>query len=214
EVREAGTTLPGYGWVFPMGNGRINVGTGLLSTYPDWRRVNTAHLLAAFIRSLPESWSLPDPAELQREGSVKGWRLPMAFAVWPPCRPGVLVAGDAAGVVNPFNGEGISEAVESGVVGAEVIMQALEGSGPSDLSAYEDRLQDLWGPYYRLGRVFARLIGRPRMMRLAIDAGMHVPPVMSFAFKILSNVYMQQGGTAGDRTVRGMVRLASLIRLG
>ncbi|HVE92300.1 MAG TPA: geranylgeranyl reductase family protein, partial [Actinomycetota bacterium] len=47
EVREAGTTLPGYGWVFPMGNGRINVGTGLLSTYPDWRRVNTAHLLAA-----------------------------------------------------------------------------------------------------------------------------------------------------------------------
>jgi flavin-dependent dehydrogenase len=214
ELRDGDALLPGYGWIFPMGSGRINVGVGILSTYPGWRNVNTAHLMDVFLRSLPTSWGLPPVGDLKRRGELKGWRLPMGFAVWPPWRPGVLAVGDAAGVVNPFNGEGISEAVESGVVAADVALRALDGRGPGDLGEYGLRLDELWGPYYRLGRTFVRLIGNPRVMRTLTTVGMRVPPVMEFAFKVLANLYRERGGGPGDATMRGMLRLASVIRLG
>lgn len=221
ELRDGDALLPGYGWIFPMGRGsesspigRINVGVGILSTYKGWREVNTAHLMEVFMRSLPASWELPDISSLRASGQLKGWRLPMGLGVWPPWRPGVMACGDAAGVVNPFNGEGISEAVESGVVGAEVALDALDGRGPSDLSVYAERLDDLWGPYYRLGRTFVRLIGRPRIMRTLTSVGMRVPPVMEFAFKLLANLYHERGGRAGDALVRAMLRAAQIIRVG
>ncbi len=221
ELRDGDALLPGYGWIFPMGRGsrsspigRINVGVGILSTYKGWRDVNTAHLMGAFMRALPAEWELPDIASLREGGQLKGWRLPMGFSVWPPWRPGVIACGDAAGVVNPFNGEGISEAVETGVVGAEVALRALGGDGPQDLSVYEQKLDELWGPYYRLARTFVRLIGNPRVMRTLTVVGMRVPPVMEFAFKLLANLYREQGGGGGDALVRAMLRAATAVRVG
>jgi len=214
ELRDEQALLPGYGWIFPMGGSRINVGVGILSTYKGWRDVNTAHLMEAFMRSLPRDWDLPDISSLRSSGQLKGWRLPMGFGVRPPWRAGVIACGDAAGVVNPFNGEGISEAVESGVVGAEVALAAMGGAGPRDLSAYERRLEALWGPYYRLGRTFVRLIGRPAIMRTLTNVGMRVPPVMEFAFKLLANLYREEGGTFGDGLVRAMLRAATVVPLG
>jgi flavin-dependent dehydrogenase len=170
--------------------------------------------MGAFMKALPASWELPDIAALRETGQLKGWRLPMGFAVSPPWRPGIIAAGDAAGVVNPFNGEGISEAVESGVVGAEVLLQALDSRGPTDLSVYEQRLDALWGPYYRLGRTFVRLIGDPRVMRTLTTVGMRVPPVMEFAFKLLANLYRERGGGRGDLLVRAMLRAATHLRVG
>lgn len=215
EVRDStGATLPAYGWVFPMGNGRINVGVGLMSTYKNWRSVNTADLMTALLAMLPAEWEVPQTSELRESGQLKGWRLPMAFAVKQPWRPGIIAVGDAAGVVNPFNGEGISEAVESGVAGAEAILQALQSGGPADLSIYERRLDELWGPYYRLGRTFARLIGHPALMGAAIGLGMRSEPTMRFAFKVLANLYQQSGGTMGDASMRALVKLATLIPAG
>ncbi len=214
ELRDGDSLLPGYGWIFPMGEGRINVGVGILSSYKGWRDVNTAHLMEVFMRSLPASWELPDIGELRRSGRLKGWRLPMGLGVWPPWRPGVIACGDAAGVVNPFNGEGISEAVESGVLGADVALAAMERGDPGDLSAYARGLDELWGPYYRLGRTFVRLIGRPAVMRRLTAVGMRVPPVMEFAFKLLANLYRERGGGVGDRLVRAMLVAARLIPIG
>jgi menaquinone-9 beta-reductase len=206
--------LPGYGWIFPMGDGRINVGVGILSTYKGWQKVNNAHLMGAFMRALPKDWNLPAIESLREGGQLKGWRLPMGFAVTPPWRPGVLAVGDAAGVVNPFNGEGISEAVESAVIAVETGLKALGGSGPRDLSAYERELDALWGPYYRLGRTFVKLIGNPKVMRVLTNVGMRVPPVMEFAFKLLANLYREQGGTPGDALARSMLKAASVIKVG
>lgn len=214
ELRDGDALLPGYGWIFPMGQGRINVGVGILSSYKGWRDVNTAHLMEVFLRSLPQSWELPDISSLRASGQLKGWRLPMGLGVWPPWRPGVMAVGDAAGVVNPFNGEGISEAVESGVVAAEVALTALGGGGPDDLSEYSRRLDELWGPYYRLGRTFVRIIGRPRVMRSLTTVGMRIPPVMEFAFKLLANLYRERGGGFGDALARTMLRAAKVIPLG
>lgn len=214
ELRDGDALLPGYGWIFPMGEGRINVGVGILSSYKRWREVNTAHLMEAFMRSLPSDWELPDIASLRESGQLKGWRLPMGLGVWPPWRPGVIACGDAAGVVNPFNGEGISEAVESGVAGAEIGLAALARGGPEDLSEYAEKLDELWGPYYRLGRTFVRLIGRPRIMRALTTVGMRIPPVMEFAFKLLANLYRERGGGFGDATVRAMLKAAELVPIG
>ncbi|MEX0874792.1 MAG: geranylgeranyl reductase family protein [Actinomycetota bacterium] len=221
ELRDNGALLPGYGWIFPMGRGssssetgRINVGVGVLSTYKDWQKVNNAHLMEVFMRALPPAWELPDLSSLRESGQLKGWRLPMGLSVWPPWRPGVIACGDAAGVINPFNGEGISEAVESGVIGADVALRAIAGGGPGDLHEYAERLDELWGPYYRLARTFVRLIGRPRIMRSLTVVGMRIPPVMEFAFKMLANLYHEQGGGSGDALVRGMLRAASIIKLG
>ncbi len=214
ELRDGDDLLPGYGWIFPMGEGRINVGVGILSTYKGWRDVNTAHLMDAFMRALPREWELPDIAGLRASGQLKGWRLPMGFCVREPWRPGVMAAGDAAGVVNPFNGEGISEAVESGVIAATTALKALGGSGPSDFSSYTRELDALWGPYYRLGRTFVRLIGNPKVMRALTVVGMRVPPVMEFAFKLLANLYHERGGTFGDGLVRAMLTAAKAIPLG
>jgi geranylgeranyl reductase family protein len=214
ELRDGDALLPGYGWIFPMGEGRINVGVGVLSTYKGWRDVNNAHLMEVFMRALPREWKLPDVSALRQSGQLKGWRLPMGMSVRPPWRPGVIACGDAAGVINPFNGEGISEAVESGVIGVEVALASLDGRGPGDFSAYEERLDELWGPYYRMARTFVRLIGRPRIMRALTVFGMRSPPVMEFAFKMLANLYHENGGGKGDTLVRGMHRLASVIRIG
>lgn len=214
ELREGGALLPGYGWIFPMGEGRINVGVGFLSTYKGWRDVNNAHLMRAFMNALPRDWDLPPFETLREGGQLKGWRLPMAFAMTPPWRPGAIACGDAAGVVNPFNGEGISEAVESGVMGVDVALRALDGSGPADLSAYERELDAAWGPYYRLGRTFVRIIGNPRAMRALTTVGMRVPTVMEFAFKLLANLYRERGGTTQDALVRAMLRAATVIKLG
>lgn len=221
ELRDADVLLPGYGWIFPMGRGssssptgRINVGVGILSTYKGWRDVNTAHLMEAFMRSLPAAWELPDISDLRSSGQLKGWRLPMGFGVWPPWRPGLIAAGDAAGVVNPFNGEGISEAVESGVMGVDVALAALDRGGPIDLSDYERRLAEQWGSYYRLGRAFVRAIGRPAIMKTLTNVGMRIPPVMEFAFKLLANLYRERGGGLGDRLARALLRVASVVRVG
>jgi menaquinone-9 beta-reductase len=214
ELRDGDALLPGYGWIFPMGEGRINVGVGILSTYKGWQKVNNAHLMDAYLRSMPPEWNLPPLSSLRDAGQLKGWRLPMGLGVLPPWRPGVLAAGDAAGVVNPFNGEGISEAVESGVLSAEAAIEALGSRGPSDFSAYAAALDELWGPYYRLGRTFVRLIGNPRVMRALTTVGMRVPPVMEFAFKLLANLYHEHGGGKGDALVRAMLRAAGIIRIG
>jgi menaquinone-9 beta-reductase len=214
ELRDGDDLLPGYGWIFPMGEGRINVGVGILSTYKGWQKVNNAHLMDAYIRSMPPEWELPDVSSLRESGQLKGWRLPMGLCIKHPWRPGVLAVGDAAGVVNPFNGEGISEAVESGVLAAEAAIEALGSRGPSDFSSYERQLDELWGSYYRLARTFVRLIGNPRIMRSLTTVGMRVPPIMEFAFKMLANLYHERGGGTGDAIVRAMLRLATVIKLG
>ncbi len=222
ELRDEGSSgalLPGYGWIFPMGRdpsgqSRINVGVGILSTYKKWKEVNNAHLMGAFMKALPADWQLPDIGTLRESGQLKGWRLPMGFGVGVPWRPGVIACGDAAGVINPFNGEGISEAVESGVIGADVALAALGAGSPWNFSAYHEQLDELWGPYYRLARTFVRLIGRPRIMRTLTAVGMNVPPVMEFAFKLLANLYHEQGGTPGDYITRAMLRAATVIKLG
>lgn len=160
-----GEMLPGYGWVFPLGDGRVNCGVGYGMTYAKWRSVNATRLFGEFLASLPNSWGLPTVGELQKQRAIRAWRLPMAFAGGPAWKPGILFAGDAVGAIKPLTGAGISRAIQSGIAAAESAVSALDGVGPADFSSYTDYLEQQWGRSYSWGARLHRTIADQRVMR-------------------------------------------------
>jgi menaquinone-9 beta-reductase len=201
--------LPGYGWIFGMGDGTSNVGLGLLNTSDAFGKTDYRDLLKRWLKSMPEEWGY---VEENRTEPVRGAALPMGFNRTPHYHKGLLLAGDAAGMVNPFNGEGIAYAMESGQLLARVVAQALARPTRAEtervLRSYPDELQAAYGRYYTLGRIFVELIGRPKLMRYATGRGMHHPQLMKFALKLLANLTDPRDGDASDRVISAMTRLA------
>ena len=201
--------LPGYGWIFGMGDGTSNVGLGLLNTSDAFGNTDYRALLKRWLRSMPEEWGY---VEENRTEPVRGAALPMGFNRTPHYYRGLLLAGDAGGMVNPFNGEGIAYAMESGEILARTIAQALARPTRAEtdrvLRGYPRALADSYGGYYTLGRVFVQLIGHPQLMRFATRHGMSRPALMRFALKLLANLTDPKGGDAADRVINGMTRLA------
>lgn len=204
-----GELLPGYGWVFGVGDGTSNVGLGILNTTNAWQKTDYKDLLARWTSSMPGEWQFD---EEHATGPVRGGALPMGFNRTPHYSRGVLLVGDAGGAVNPFNGEGIAYAMESGLLAAEVIAQALSrpdgASRERALQAYPERMRAVYGGYYTLGRVFVHLIGHPQVMALATRHGLPRPLLMKFTLKLLANLTDARGGDALDRVVNGLSRMA------
>ena len=181
----SGNPLPGYGWIFPVGDGTVNIGVGLLSTFRDFKSVNTTHLLQEYVATAPDYWGLAPEAVC---GKPTSGRLPMGGSVGPKAGPTWLVVGDAAGTVNPFNGEGIDYAYETGRLAAEVIHEAIDGSDPLVLQTYERRLETEYALYFKVARLFARVIGRPALMRELTRVGMRSRSLMEWVLRIMANI--------------------------
>lgn len=173
HVKVGKNTIPGYGWVFPLGGGQINVGIGYLTSYKGWRDINIAQLLEQFTSTLPPEWNLPAMEELRRSKAVQAWRLPMGFTAWPPWQPGLLLAGDALGAGKPTSGAGISKAIESGLHAARCAANALDTTGPDDLSEYARVLRRRWGLQYRFGRIIQRCGREPKLVGAAFSVFDH-----------------------------------------
>jgi menaquinone-9 beta-reductase len=122
DLWEGDLLLPGYGWLFPVAGGRINLGAGLLNTFKGFKDISAQRLFDAFATMLPSDWGI---SEETADGRVLSGPLPMSFNRVPQAVPGMLLVGDAAGAVNPFNGEGIAYAMESGELAAELVRDAL-----------------------------------------------------------------------------------------
>jgi geranylgeranyl reductase family protein len=200
--------LPGYGWIFGVGDGTSNVGLGILSTSKAFGRVDYRQLLTRWLATLPPEWQYRDEF---RVGGIKGAALPMGFNRTPHYHRGVMLVGDAGGMVNPFNGEGIAYAMASARMAADVAVQALakDAAGRErTLAAYPRAVSAELGQYYAVGRVFVRMIGDPRVMSLLTRIGMPNPAVMRLAVKLLANMYEPRGGDAVDRLLATMTRLA------
>ena len=209
DVRDAGgNVLPGYGWIFPVGDGRVNVGVGLLSTFSQWKEVNTSHLMDAFVAGAPPSWEIrPDTSC----GPPTGGRLPMALSVGPRVGPGWLVCGDAAGAINPFNGEGIAYAYETGRMAAMAVADSLSGGGQDALGEYERRLQDSYALYYKVAQAFVKIIGRPRLMRALVDTGQHSRTLMEWVLRIMSNLLRPDEIGPAEAAYRAVAALAAAV---
>ncbi|HVM10506.1 MAG TPA: geranylgeranyl reductase family protein [Acidimicrobiales bacterium] len=186
DIRDKqGNVLPGYGWIFPVGDGRVNVGIGLLSTFNQWKAVNTTHLMEAFVDYAPKSWEISPETSC---GPATGGRLPMSFSVGPHSGPTWLVTGDAAGAINPFNGEGIAYGYETGRLAAEILDEALRTGDGMALQLYDRRLMETYGLYYKVARAFVRIIGHPELMRMMVSTGMHSRTLMEWVLRIMANL--------------------------
>ncbi len=209
DIRDAaGNVVPGYGWVFPLGDGRVNVGVGLLSTDRRWKGLNTSRLMDAFVAQAGTAWGISPQAAC---GPATGGRLPMGMAVGPRTGENTLVVGDAGGLINPFNGEGIAYGYETGRLAAAFLGEALGGGGRERLEAYEAHLDATYGDYYRVGRAFVRLISDPRRMRLCVSTGMRSHAFMAQLLRIMAN--LMRPGPVGPAEVsyRAMVGTAKLL---
>ncbi|GHJ51531.1 drug:proton antiporter [Nonomuraea sp. TT08I-71] len=215
ELRAKGNDalLPGYGWIFGLGDGRVNVGLGVLNSSSAFGKTNYRRLLTDWLANTPEDWGMTD--ETNAEGPILGAALPMGFNRVPHYTRGVLLVGDSGGMVNPFNGEGIAYAMESGELAAEVAVQALARPAGAEreraLLAYPQELKARFGGYYRLGGIFVKLIGRPEVMRMATKHGMPHPMLMRFVLKLLANLTDPRGGDAMDRVINAMTRVAPAV---
>ncbi|WP_144791248.1 geranylgeranyl reductase family protein [Kocuria palustris] len=198
----SGSLLPGYGWVFGAGDGTANVGLGMLSTSAAFRGTDYRRVLQGWAASMPSAWCFD--AEHQR-GRVLSAALPMAFSRAPHWTPGMLLLGDSAGLVSAFNGEGISNAMQSARFAAEQIVEAAGANGPAQrdlvLARYPQRVREEWGEHFTQGRVLAELIGRPRIMKAAVATGMSVPALMRFAGQIMTELSDRPARTWEDRII-------------
>jgi menaquinone-9 beta-reductase len=203
-----GNPLPGYGWIFPVGDGTVNIGVGLLSTFRDFKSVNTTHLLDAYAHQVRDRWQIDPDVPTQKATSG---RIPMGGSVGPKSGPTYLVIGDAAGSVNPFNGEGIDYAYETARLAADVLHDALVENDPVALQRYSTLLDAEYGQYFKVARLFARVIGRPLLMRELTRTGMHSRTLMEWVLRIMANLLRPDEigpAEAAYKAAAALVRLA------
>jgi flavin-dependent dehydrogenase len=172
-----GQIVPGYGWVFPAGDGVVNIGVGALSTMKNFKALNLNTMLDAYMAQVGESWQLGELTD-----RPKAWRLPMH--VERRSGPGWVAVGDAAGLVNPFNGEGIDYALESGRHAAEAFLE-LPNIAPATYQAVLARDYD---PFFATARRFAWVIGRPKLLRVLLGMALSTGFTMELVLDIMANL--------------------------
>jgi geranylgeranyl reductase family protein len=205
DLWEGDALLPGYGWLFPLADGTVNLGAGLLNTFRDFKDLSAQRVFDAFWRMLPPAWGVSESAA---DGRVLSGPLPMGMNRVPTSVPGMLVVGDAAGIVNPFNGEGIAYAMESGELAAELIHEALLRDRPGLAHLYPTMLRERYARYFRIGTSFVRAIGHPVVMRTFTDYGLPREWLMRFALRVMGNLTDGRKGDFQDRLMYGLERLA------
>ena len=196
---------PGYGWIFALGDGTVNVGLGSLSSTARPTKLDYKALFAQWMRNAPQEWEFTPENQV---GELRSAALPMAFNRKPHYSQGLLLVGDSGGMVSPFNGEGIAYAMQSGRIAADVISQALVRHTPyameKALRTYPKILADELGGYFTLGQGFARLIERPEIMRACVKYGLPRPVLMRCVMKLLSDGFDRRDGDWMDRLIAAL----------
>ncbi|MBD8870803.1 geranylgeranyl reductase family protein [Nocardioides donggukensis] len=205
----ASNQLPGYGWIFPLGDGTANVGLGILNSSAAFRNIDYKDSMRRWLANTPEELGFRDENLV---APIRSAALPMGFNRKPHYSRGVLLVGDSGGMVNPFNGEGIDYALEAGAMAAEIVVQALgrpSGAGRERvLAEYPAALDAAYGGYFTLGRVFAKMIGNPTFMKQATKYGLPRRGLMRFTLKLMANLTDPHDGDGHDRIINALARVA------
>jgi len=195
----AGTPVPGYGWMFPAGDGTVNIGVGALSTMKGFKKLNLNHLLDSYRRSVEGSWGLGPWLERPR-----AWRLPMS--VQRRHGPGWVAIGDAAGLVNPMNGEGIDYGLESGMLAADLFLD-----DPATAPArYDVQIGERFDGFLRTGRRFSFLIGHPWILRTGLRLAVGTEGIANITLAVMGNLVDSSTPGAAGRTLRAADRALGL----
>ena len=184
---EHGTPVPGYGWMFPAGDGTVNIGVGALSTMKNFKKLNLNNLLDSYRGLVRDSWEIGPNLERPR-----AWRLPMSAQ--KRHGPGWVAIGDAAGLVNPMNGEGIDYGLESGILAAELFLQN-PATAPT---LYDNEIGLRFDSFLRTGRRFSFLIGHPLILRNGLRLAVGTKAIASITLGVMGNlVDSETPGAAG-----------------
>ncbi|WP_341729821.1 geranylgeranyl reductase family protein [Brooklawnia sp.] len=202
--------LPGYGWVFGLGDGVANVGLGMLDSSKAFGKTDYRQLMRTWLDNTPEEWGFREANRLE---PIRGAALPMAINRKDLYRDGLMLVGDSAGMVNPFNGEGISYAMESAEMAARAIVDAHArgfGTPGAELAfqSYSNQVKQAWGGYYRLGTIFVQLIGRPEIMHLCVTYGLPRRRLMQLVHKLLAHLTDEPAADLNDRVITLLSRMA------
>ena len=188
---EHGTSVPGYGWMFPAGDGTVNIGVGALSTMKGFKKLNLNKLLDQYATIVRESWSLGDYVEKPR-----AWRLPMSCA--RRHGPGWVAVGDAAGFVNPMNGEGIDYALESGMLATERFLIDV-ATAPE---TYDTLVGERFDAFLRTGRRFSFVIGHPWLLRPGLRVAVGSKTAADITLSVMGNLVDSATPGAAGRVLR------------
>ena len=203
-----GTPITGYGWVFPLADGSVNIGAGVVSTSREFRSVNTTHLLASVAAQVAERWQI-DPAR-PHDPPASG-RIPLGGSVGPVAGPTYLVVGDAAGSANPLTGAGIEYAYATGRLAGEVLVDAIEHRDSTALQRYPVLVDEAYGTYFKVGRLLDRVAGRPWVMRRLAKTVVRLPGVGGAVVRIAANQLRPNhpgGAEIAFRAARTLTRFA------
>ena len=150
--------LPGYLWIFPLPNGMANVGVGILSEVVRKKKINLREQMLHAIKTNPQI--APRFANAKLNGKIQGWGLPLAMERQNLSGDNFILTGDAACLIDPFSGEGIGNALYSGMLAAMAIQHAVEQndfSGAFLKSAYDDVVYKRLGDELRISAALQKL---------------------------------------------------------
>jgi geranylgeranyl reductase family protein len=188
---EHGTAVPGYGWMFPAGDGTVNIGVGALSTMKGFKKLNLNTLLDQYSSLVRESWSLGEYVEKPR-----AWRLPMSCV--RRSGPGWVAVGDSAGFVNPMNGEGIDYGLESGMLAAQKFIE-----DPVTASqAYDREVGERFDSFLRTGRRFSFIIGHPWLLKPGLRVAVGTQKAADITLAVMGNLIDSSTPGAAGRVMR------------
>jgi len=169
--------IPGYGWMFPAGDGTVNIGAGALSTMKGFKKLNLNRLYETYRNQVQDEWQLG--ADI---APPRAWRLPMSAQ--RRHGPGWLAVGDAAGFVNPMNGEGIDYGLESGALAAQIFVR-----NPQQASQiYNQRIGERFDAFLRTGRRFSFLIGHPLILHNGLKFAVGTQTVANITLAVMGNL--------------------------
>ncbi len=191
-MRDAnGTPIPGYGWMFPAGDGTVNLGVGALSTMKGFKKLNLNKLVDIYRDLVRDEWDVGEYLERPR-----AWRLPMSAI--KRHGPGWVAIGDAAGLVNPMNGEGIDYGLESGMLASDLFLDN-PATAPE---LYDQEVGDRFDAFLRTGRRFSFLIGHPFILRNGLRFAVGTQAVANITLQVMGNLVDADTPGASGRVLR------------
>ncbi|MGI9162171.1 MAG: menaquinone reductase [Mycobacterium sp.] len=187
-----GQVLPGYGWIFPLGNGEVNIGVGALATAKRPADVALRPLIKHYAELKRDEWGFQGAPR-----AVSSALLPMGGAVSGVAGPNWLLIGDAAACVNPLNGEGIDYGLETGRLAVEILgSDDLQGAWPALLQAH-------YGRGFSVARRLGLLLAMPRFLPMAGPIGMRSSVLMDIAVRVMGNLVTDEDADWVARLWRG-----------
>jgi geranylgeranyl reductase family protein len=184
--------LPGYLWIFPLPNGKANVGLGVLSSSVSAKKMNLTEIFHKLIYHHPTLKSRFENAKALE--SVKGFGLPLGSKKRKLSGNRFLLLGDAASLIDPFSGEGIGNAIRSGRVAADIVKKAVSENNFSEkfLSQYDKELYSRVWNEFRVSKQLQNLSKRAWFFDFIVKRTNQSIHLRNFLMDALENVHKKK----------------------